>query len=122
MQPLFSRILRVSLLTSAVVFSLNSFALDDTSVVKLKPIEIQSKTAVEIVNQLSEHHYRKQQLNDNLSSRFLDEYLKTLDSSKNIFLASDITEFEKYRKSFDDDFKVEINQRLCYLQSLWRTF
>ena len=106
MQPLFSRILRVSFLTSAVVFSLNSFALDDTALVKVKPIEIQSKTAIEIVGQLSEHHYRKQQLNDALSSRFLDEYLKTLDSSKNFFLASDITEFEKYRKTFDDDFKV----------------
>lgn len=107
MQPLFSRILRVSFLTSAFVFSLSSFALDDTSkLVKLKPIEIQSKTAVEIVNQLSEHHYRKQELNDSLSSRFLDEYLKTLDSSKNFFIASDIAEFDKYRKSFDDDLKA----------------
>ena len=107
MQPLFSRILRVSFLTSAVVFSLNSFALDDTSkVVKLKPVDIQSKTTIEIVNQLSEHHYRKQELNDALSSRFLDEYLKTLDSSKNFFLASDLAEFDKYRKTFDDDFKA----------------
>ena len=107
MQPLFSRILRVSFLTSAVVFSLNSFALDDTSkTVKLKPLDIQSKTTVEIVNQLSEHHYRKQELNDALSSRFLDEYLKTLDSSKNFFLASDVAEFDKYRKTFDDDFKA----------------
>lgn len=107
MQPLFSHTLRVSFLTSALVFSLSSFALDDTSkLVKLKPIEIQSKTAVEIVNQLSEHHYRKQELNDSLSSRFLDEYLKTLDSSKNFFLAADIAEFDKYRKSFDDDLKA----------------
>lgn len=107
MQPLFSRILRVSFLTSAFFISLSSFALDDTAKApKLKPIEIQSKTAIEIVNQLSEHHYRKQELNDSLSSRFLDEYLKTLDPSKNFFLASDITEFEKYRKSFDDDFKA----------------
>ncbi|MET0357461.1 MAG: carboxy terminal-processing peptidase [Cellvibrio sp.] len=106
MRPFLSRILRVSFLTSAVAFSLSSFALDNTPVVKLKPVEIQSKTAVEIVGQLTEHHYRKQQLNDNLSSRFLDEYLKTLDSAKNIFLASDIAEFDKYRKSFDDDFKA----------------
>jgi len=107
MQPLFSRILRTSLLTSALVFSLSSFGLDDTSkVTKLKPVDIQSKTAIEIVNQLNEHHYRKQELNDSLSSRFLDEYLKTLDSSKNIFIAADIAEFDKYRKTFDDDFKT----------------
>jgi carboxyl-terminal processing protease len=107
MRPLFTQILRVSFLTSALVFSLNSFALDDTSKPeKLKPVDIQSKTAVEIVNQLSEHHYRKQELNDSLSSRFLDEYLKTLDSSKNFFIAADIAEFDKYRKTFDDDFKA----------------
>lgn len=107
MLPLFSRILRTSFLTSALVFSLSSFALDNAAkTVKLVPLEIQSKTAIEIVNQLSEHHYRKQELNDSLSSRFLDEYLKTLDSSKNIFIASDIAEFDKYRKTFDDDFKA----------------
>lgn len=77
-----------------------------STVGKLKPEAVQSKTAIEIVNQLSKHHYRQQELNDSLSSRFLDEYLKTLDSSKNFFLLSDITEFEKYRKTFDNDFKA----------------
>lgn len=106
MQPLFPRFLRTSFLTTAIVFSLSSFALDDTATAKLKPVEIQSKTAIEIVNQLNQHHYRKQELNDSLSSRFLDEYLQTLDSSKNFFIASDIAEFDKYRKTFDDDFKA----------------
>jgi carboxyl-terminal processing protease len=106
MQSLFSRILLVSFLTSAFVFTSHSFALDDSAFVKLKPIEVQSKTAIEIVGQLNDHHYRKMPLNDALSARFLDEYLKTLDSSKNLFLASDIAEFEKYRKTFDDDFKA----------------
>lgn len=107
MQPLFLRILRTSTLAFSLSFSLASFALNDTAKIsELKPLEIQSKTAVEIVNQLSEQHYRKQELNDSLSSRYLDEYLKTLDSSKNVFLAADIAEFEKYRTTFDDDFKA----------------
>ncbi len=106
MQPLFSRFLRTSLLATAIAFSLSSFALDNTTTPNLKPVEIQSKTAIEIVNQLNQHHYRKQELNNSLSSRFLDEYLKTLDPSKNFFIASDIAEFEKYRKTFDDDFKA----------------
>lgn len=107
MQPLFSRISRTAFFTFTLAFSLSSFALNDTAkIAALKPLDIQSKTAVEIVNQLNEHHYRKQELNDSLSSRFLDEYLKTLDSSKNIFIASDIAEFDKYRKTFDDDFKA----------------
>ncbi len=106
MQPSFSRFLRTSFLATAIAFSLNSFALNDTTITKLKPIEIQSKTAIEIVNQLNQHHYRKQEFNDSLSSRFLDEYLKTLDASKTFFIASDIAEFDKYRKTFDDDFKA----------------
>ncbi len=107
MHPLFSRILQASLLASALIFNPSSFALDNAaSTAPLKPLEVHSKTAVEIVNQLNEHHYRKQELNDSLSSRFLDEYLKTLDSSKNIFIAADIAEFDKYRKTFDDDFKA----------------
>ena len=107
MHPFFSRFLRTLFLAAAITFSLSSFALDDTAkTAKLKPIDIQSKTAIEIVNQLNQHHYRKQELNDSLSSRFLDEYLQTLDSSKNFFIAADITEFNKYRKTFDDDFKI----------------
>ncbi|HOY24385.1 MAG TPA: carboxy terminal-processing peptidase [Cellvibrio sp.] len=106
MQPLFCRFLRTSFIASAITFSLSSFALDTAATPKLKPIEIQSKTAIEIVNQLNQHHYRKQELNDSLSSRFLDEYLQTLDSSKNFFIAADIAEFDKYRKTFDDDFKA----------------
>jgi len=105
MQALFSRSFRATLFTTAFIFSLNSFALDAGKQEKLKPEEIQSKTAVIIVNQLSKHHYRQQEINDSLSSRFLDEYLKMLDPGRNFFLASDITEFEKYRKTFDDDFK-----------------
>lgn len=106
MQPLFSRLFRTAIFTTAFIFSASSFALDAAKTEKLAPEAIQSKTAIEIVAQLSKHHYRQQELNDSLSSRFLDEYLKTLDSSKTFFLASDIAEFEKYRKSFDDDFKA----------------
>lgn len=106
MQPLFSRFLRISFLATAIAFSLSSFALNDIATAKLKPSEIQSKTAIEIVNQLNQHHYRKQEFNDSLSSRFLDEYLQTLDASKNFFIATDIAEFDKYRKTFDDDFKT----------------
>jgi carboxyl-terminal processing protease len=107
MRPLFSRRFRTLTLVSTMAFSLCSFALDNTTkTTTLKPIEAQSKTAIEIIDQLNEHHYRKQELNDSLSSRFLDEYLKTLDASKTFFIASDIAEFDKYRKTFDDDLKA----------------
>lgn len=105
MQRLFSRRGPAALLVTSIFFSFNILALD-LKIEPLKPIEVQSKTTIEIVNQLSKHHYRQQELNDNLSSRFLDDYLKTLDSAKNFLLASDVADFEKYRKTFDDDFKA----------------
>lgn len=105
MQRLFSRRALATLLVTSIFFSFNTLALD-LKIEPLKPVEVQSKTTIEIVNQLSKHHYRQQELNDNLSSRFLDDYLKTLDSAKNFLLATDIAEFEKYRKTFDDDFKA----------------
>jgi len=105
MQRLFTRTFRVTVFTSLLFVCLNTLALE-TKVEKLKPEAIQSKTTIEIVSQLTKHHYRQLELNDALSSRFLDEYLKTLDSSKNFFIASDIAEFDAYRKSFDDDFKA----------------
>ncbi|MBE8717293.1 carboxy terminal-processing peptidase [Cellvibrio polysaccharolyticus] len=71
----------------------------------LKYTPEQAKTTIEIVKQLDTKHYRTQEFNDDLSSRFLDDYLKALDPTKNFFLKSDIDAFEKYRHSFDDDLK-----------------
>jgi carboxyl-terminal processing protease len=71
----------------------------------LKYTPEQVKTAVEIVKQLDTRHYRSQDFNDDLSSRYLDNYLSALDPAKNYFLKTDIAEFDKYRKKFDDDLK-----------------
>jgi carboxyl-terminal processing protease len=51
---------------------------------------------------LSRYHYKKQPLNDSLSSVIFDKYLNALDHSKSYFLQSDIVEFERYREEFDD--------------------
>ncbi len=62
----------------------------------------QAQTTVEIVEKLADRHYRNQPLNDELSSRYLDQFLDNLDPSKSYFLASDVKEFDKYRFEFDD--------------------
>ncbi len=74
-------------------------------VTALKPSAEQKRAATDLVRRLSTEHYRKQDFNDALSSRYLDEYLKNLDNQRNFFLASDISGFEKYRLSFDDAYK-----------------
>lgn len=71
----------------------------------LKPTAEQQKTTIEIVKQLDAKHYRSQEFNDDLSSRFFDDYLKALDPTKNFFLKADVDEFEKYRHNFDEDLK-----------------
>ncbi len=66
----------------------------------------QARTTVEIVDRLAERHYRNQPLNDDLSSRYLDQYLENLDPAHSYFLAQDIKEFEHYRYRLDDQLKA----------------
>lgn len=96
------RLLKLSLIS--LLFSLSVLAYAD-DIPQLKPTKEQSKAAVEVVQRLVTEHYRDQELNDALSSRYFDEYLKSLDSSKNFFLQSDIESFEKFRTTFDDDYQ-----------------
>lgn len=71
----------------------------------LVPTEGQKRTTKEIILSLSGRHYRNLPVDDDLSSRYLDKYLSTLDPAKSFFFASDVKEFERYRKQFDDDLK-----------------
>jgi len=74
----------------------------------LEPItftEDQADTTVEIVEKLGTRHYRNKALDDELSSRYLDLYLDTLDPTKSYFYQSDIDNFERYRLQFDDFLK-----------------
>ncbi len=65
----------------------------------------QQASAAEIVSTLQRHHFRKQNLDDDLSENFLDTYLNHLDPGKSFFLASDIANFHKHRHQFDNDFQ-----------------
>ncbi|MGE5354393.1 MAG: carboxy terminal-processing peptidase [Acidobacteriota bacterium] len=51
---------------------------------------------------LSRYHYKKTDVNDSLSSKIFDRYIKTLDYNRLYFLQSDIAGFEKYRYALDD--------------------
>lgn len=72
----------------------------------LKPDPAQSRTAKEIVKTLEERHYRNMRVDDELSGRFLDNYLQLLDPAKTFFFQSDIDEFNKHRQRFDDELKA----------------
>lgn len=65
----------------------------------------QPKTAVEIVDELINKHYRKQDLNDELSKQFLYKYIDNLDPAKSYLLQSDINEFQRWETELDDMLK-----------------
>ncbi len=72
---------------------------------QLVPLEKHRSEALVVASLLGQHHYRKTELNDSLSSVVFDDYLESLDYNKTHFLKSDIDYFEKYRNQLDDDLK-----------------
>jgi carboxyl-terminal processing protease len=78
--------------------------IDSTKV--LKPDETAARVNQVITQMLSFYHYKKMPLNDSVSSKVFDQYLKVLDNNKLYFLKDDINKFEKYRNQFDDFLKL----------------
>ncbi len=63
-------------------------------------------TTTQLVAKLVENfHLSQARIDDNISSKLVDKYIKDLDPQKLYFFESDITEFNKYRKSLDDMLK-----------------
>ncbi len=55
-----------------------------------------------ITSLMEEEHLSKHPLDDEISQRFMDQFLKTLDPGKMYFLQSDIDEFNQQRNDLDD--------------------
>lgn len=73
---------------------------------ELEPTNAQSRTTMNIVDQVRKNHLlRRKSLDDEASSFMFDKYLERLDRDAMFYLQSDIDEFEKYRKEFDNAFK-----------------
>ncbi|MEO3879785.1 carboxy terminal-processing peptidase [Rheinheimera fenheensis] len=98
---------RLSVLATAViaVFSLNSVATEQAapSVLPVISQDAQHATASKRITALfTRGHYNSVQLDDELSSRMFDTYLKNLDFYRNVLMKSDVANFEQYRDQFDD--------------------
>ncbi len=75
---------------------------------KSSPIEIskaQSQTLIEIVDTLSNKHYRTLKVNNQLSQQYFDNLLDNLDPAKAFFLESDIDGFSRYKHKMDERLK-----------------
>ncbi len=72
----------------------------------IKPDEQQGLVCKEVVALIENYNYKKIKVNDSISSVVLDKYVKSLDPTRSYFLSSDIKEFEKFRNTLDDDFRI----------------
>ncbi|MFT4033785.1 MAG: carboxy terminal-processing peptidase, partial [Siphonobacter sp.] len=70
--------------------------------VVLAPTATQKEVEKKVTEILSTYHYRRVSLDDSLSTKIWNNYLKAVDNGKVYLLASDVDSFEKYRYQMDD--------------------
>ncbi|MDO6446041.1 carboxy terminal-processing peptidase [Colwellia sp. 1_MG-2023] len=99
------KICRIALAVSLSLTSVSLFALSNadksTPLPILAPEGQHAASSKRITAQFTRAHYKTVQMDDVLSEQIFDRYIKQLDYNRNVFLASDIKGFEKYRLDFD---------------------
>lgn len=68
----------------------------------LAPSDRHPRLARQIANILEGGHYRRARIDDKMSEEIFKVFLDSLDSQRSYFLASDVSEFRKWERSFDD--------------------
>ncbi len=77
-------------------------SVDTADPLRLEP-EMEQRYASNIATRfLTNYHYKRTRLDDDLSSQIFDHYLELLDPNRIYFLASDVESFERYRTGMDD--------------------
>src|SRR5919106_521991 len=71
----------------------------------LVPTSLQKRATEIITSFISNYHYKRTELDDNLSAAVLDKYLEAFDSNRSYFLLEDIQAFSVYRHRLDDALK-----------------
>ncbi len=107
MQKLCRIALAVSVSVGFSLTSLSSFALADTSDAPLPVLAPQSQHATaskRITARFTRGHYKKVKVSDALSIEVFDRFIKQLDYSRSVFLATDVAGFSKHSMEFDDVF------------------
>ncbi len=93
---------RVIVILLFTLFGPSSFALDTKDLAPIKAQSEQTALYREILDRLATRHYRGQEINDDLSKRYLAEYIEMLDPLKSYFLQSDIDNFNQWSTKLDD--------------------
>ena len=98
--------IRISVATSLLVLSTGSLAIESSLGVNDLPKLTQESqhvaSAKRVSSQFLRAHYKQIDLDDELSIKIFDRFLRSLDFNRNIFSAEDIKSFSAYRVNFDD--------------------
>ena len=102
----FRRVDQVRRYTLIAIFLLSACtalaAVDSTATLRLEP-DMDQRYASSIATRfLTNYHYKRTRLDDELSSQIFDSYLELLDPNRIYFLAGDIESFQRYRHGMDD--------------------
>ncbi|ASP49576.1 carboxy terminal-processing peptidase [Cognaticolwellia beringensis] len=74
---------------------------DNESLPILVPESQHATSTKRITAQFTRAHYKQIKIDDILSEQIFARYIKQLDYARNVFLASDVEQFEQYRDEFD---------------------
>ena len=97
---------RTSIFALLSVFAFSVFAsVDVDDALKLEPNMDQRYASNIATRFLTNYHYKRTRLDDDLSSEIFDAYLDLLDPNRIYFLQSDIDGFERYRFLMDDSLR-----------------
>jgi len=98
--------IRISVATSLLVLSTGSLAIESSLGVNDLPKLTQESqhvaSAKRVSSQFLRAHYKQIDLDDELSIKIFDRFIRSLDFNRNIFSAEDIKGFSAYRVNFDD--------------------
>lgn len=98
--------MRVSVLAALMVTSPNLVAIESSTSSKELPVLKQESqhiaSAKRISSQFLRAHYKQVDLNDELSHKIFERFIRSLDFNRNVFTAKDISSFSKFKDKFDD--------------------
>jgi len=99
------KICRIAIAVSLSLSSISLLAVEPTDKIDELPIlapESQHATSSKRVTaQFTRAHYTQVKMDDVLSEKVFDRYIKQLDYARNVFLSTDIDDIQKYRHEFD---------------------
>jgi len=127
--------LNFSISGSRSTFSYSDSEEKDTLTI-IQPLNHYKTESQLLVSLLSRYHYKQVEIDDSLSEKIFNRYLKVLDNGKNYFLKSDIDKLISYKDKLDDNlldgnldfyfetfnlYRQRFNERLQFIDSLLNT-